>query len=208
MINKINNIFSNYDPYINGWENYKRAAVTIPLIVYKGSIHILFEVRSKNLRTNPNEICFPGGKIEDSEIPVETAIRETCEEIGICHEKITVISQLDLFISPFNTLIHPFLVEIKNLDNVNINGDEVEKIFLVPLDYFLTHKPKVFVNTVYINPRDDFPYDLIPNKRNYKFKTGSYETIFYTYDEYVIWGITAKILQNFLNTLTQKNYQI
>ena len=67
MIDNLNNIFSNYTPYINGWENFKRASVTIPLVNYNNSLHILFEVRSKTLRNQPNEVCFPGGKIEKDE---------------------------------------------------------------------------------------------------------------------------------------------
>ena len=63
MIDNINSIFKNYTSYINGWENYKRASVTIPLVQKDNNIFILFEVRSKTLRYQPNEICFPGGKI-------------------------------------------------------------------------------------------------------------------------------------------------
>ena len=57
-------------------------------------------------------------------------------------------------------------------------------------------------------PHNDFPYDLIPNKKQYKFNTGSYEVLFYNYDGYVIWGLTARILYNFISVLKAKNYQI
>lgn len=207
MIDNINNIFSNYIPYINGWENFKRASVTIPLVNYNNNLHILFEVRAKTLRSQPNEICFPGGKIENNESPLNTALRETCEEIGICEKEISIISNLDLFVSPFNILIHPYLIFINDISNININSDEVEEVFLVPLDYLLNSNPDIFINKVNIIPHDDFPYDLIPSKHEYKFGTGSYETLFYTYNNHVIWGLTAKILFNFLSYLKQRNYQ-
>lgn len=207
MIDNINKIFSNYTPYINGWENFKRASVTIPLVNYNNSLHILFEIRAKTLRSQPNEICFPGGKIENNENPLDTAIRETYEEIGICNDSITIISPLDIFISPFNILIHPYLIFIKDISNMNINTDEVEEVFLVPLEYLLNTTPDIFVNKVNITPHDDFPYDLIPKKHQYKFSTGSYETLFYTYNHHVIWGLTAKILSNFLSYLKKMNYQ-
>lgn len=206
MIDNINNIFSNYAPYINGWEKFKRASVTIPLVKYNNSLHILFEVRAKTLRTQPNEVCFPGGKIENDENPLNTAIRETCEEIGICEDKIKVISPLDIFVSPFNTIIHPYLVFIEDINNMKINVEEVEEVFFVPLDFLLNTNVNTFINKVNISPDDNFPYDLIPKKHNYKFSTGSYEVPFYIYNEYVIWGITAKILLNFLSYLKERNY--
>ena len=206
MIDNINNIFSNYTPYINGWEKFKRASVTIPLVKYNNSLHILFEVRAKTLRTQPNEVCFPGGKIENDENPLTTAIRETCEEIGICEDKVKIISPLDLFVSPYNTIIHPYLVFIEDINNMKINVDEVQEVFFVPLDFLLNTNVNTFINKVNISPDDNFPYDLIPKKHNYKFSTGSYEVPFYIYNEYVIWGITAKILLNFLSYLKQRNY--
>ena len=206
MIDDINNIFANYTPYINGWEKFKRASVTIPLINYNNSLHILFEVRAKTLRNQPNEVCFPGGKIEKDENPLTTAIRETCEEIGICEDKVKIISPLDIFISPYNTLIHPYLIFIEDISNIKINVDEVEEVFFVPLDFLLNTNVSIFVNKVHITPDTKFPYELIPKKHDYKFSTGSYEIPFYTYNDRVIWGITAKILLNFLCYLKQKNY--
>lgn len=206
MIDNINNIFSNYTPYINGWEKFKRASVTIPLVNYNNSLHILFEVRAKTLRNQPNEVCFPGGKIESDENPLTTAIRETCEEIGICEDKVKIISPLDLFVSPYNTIIHPYLVFIEDINNMKINIDEVEEVFFVPLDFLLNTNVNIFITKVNITPDDNFPYELIPKKHNYKFSTGSYEVPFYIYNDYVIWGITAKILLNFLSYLKQRNY--
>lgn len=206
MIDNINNIFSNYTPYINGWEKFKRASVIIPLVNYNNSLHILFEVRAKTLRNQPNEVCFPGGKIESDENPLTTAIRETCEEIGICEDKVKIISPLDLFVSPYNTIIHPYLVFIEDINNMKINIDEVEEVFFVPLDFLLNTNVNIFITKVNITPDDNFPYELIPKKHNYKFSTGSYEVPFYIYNDYVIWGITAKILLNFLSYLKQRNY--
>lgn len=206
MIDNINNIFSNYTPYINGWEKLKRASVTIPLIKYNNSLHILFEVRAKTLRNQPNEVCFPGGKIENDENPLTTAIRETCEEIGICEDKVKIISPLDLFVSPYDTIIHPYLVFIEDISDMKINLDEVAEVFFVPLDFLLNTNADTFINKVNIIPNDNFPYELIPKKHNYKFSTGSYEVPFYIYNDYVIWGITAKILLNFLSYLKQRNY--
>lgn len=209
MVDNIKDIkdkFSGFTPYINGYQNMKRASVLIPIIKRNNSYEILFEVRSKTLRSQPNEIAFPGGKIEKGEDPQTACIRETCEEIGICEDNVTVISPLDIFISPYNTLIHPYLIFINDISSLKINTDEVQEVFFVPLDYLLNTNVDTFINKVNITPTDNFPYDLIPQKHDYKFSTGSYEVPFYIYNDYVIWGITAKILLSFLSYLKKKNY--
>ena len=78
MIENIKDIkdkFDNFKPYINGYQNMKRASVLVPIIKNNDSHEILFEVRSKTLRSQPNEIAFPGGKIEENETPREACIR-------------------------------------------------------------------------------------------------------------------------------------
>lgn len=203
MLNNIKDKFKDFKPYINGYENMRRASVLIPIVKIDGIYNILFEVRSKNLRTQPSEISFPGGKIENDESPYETAIRETCEELGTNSSNIEIFSQLDLLVTPMNMIIHPYLGYIENIDNLNINKDEVDHIFYVPISYLLKNNPSNYDNSVQIVPNRDFPYDKIPNKENYKFESGNYPVLFYEYHDYIIWGITAKMLNNFLNLISE-----
>lgn len=192
-------VFKNFTPYINGAESMKKYSVLIPLVEKDGNLHILFEMRAKTMKSQPGEICFPGGRIEKDESELNAAIRETCEEIGICNKDIEIICPLDLFISPFNFIVNPFLGVLKDINSFNLNKDEVDHIFLVPLDFLLNYKPIEYVNTLGVTRCDNFPFNLIGNT-NYKFKTSPYPTQFYIYNNYVIWGLTAKILTNFLNT--------
>ena len=201
MIEDLKNKLENYKPYINGYKNMKRASVLIPIVKKDNSHYILFELRSKNLKTQPNEISFPGGKIENNESPLDAVIRETCEELGTYKENLNIISPLDLLITPGNMIIHPFVGYINDIDTLNINKDEVDHIFLVPVSYLLKHDPSLYDNEVQVIPNENFPYDIIPNKKNYKFATSNYRVLFYKYKDYVIWGITAKILENFLEFL-------
>jgi 8-oxo-dGTP pyrophosphatase MutT (NUDIX family) len=201
LINNLKDIFKNYTPYINGHKNMLKASVLIPVVKVKGSYFILFEVRSKNLKSQPNEISFPGGKIELNETPYEACIRETCEELGTNDNNIEIISELDLFVSPSNLIIHPFVGFIKDINILNINKDEVDHTFLVPITHLLENEPLKYTNEVQVIPNNNFPYDLIPNKENYKFQKGSYDSLFYMYKDYAIWGITGKILDNFLSIL-------
>ena len=201
MIEDLKNKLENYKPYINGYKNMKRASVLIPIVKKDNSHYILFELRSKNLKTQPNEISFPGGKIENNESPLDAVIRETCEELGTYKENLNIISPLDLLITPGNMIIHPFVGYINDIDTLNINKDEVDHIFLVPVSYLLKHDPSLYDNEVQVIPNENFPYDIIPNKKDYKFATSNYRVLFYQYKDYVIWGITAKILENFLEFL-------
>ncbi len=197
-MDNIINKFKNYIPYINGHQKMKKSAVLIPLVKVGNSYSILFELRSKTMKTQPGEISFPGGKIEEKETPKEACIRETCEELGITQNNIEIISPLDIYVSPSNLIIHPYLGILKDINNININKDEVDHTFIVPIDYLLDYKADYYTNDVKVIPNKNFPYEKIPHKENYKFAEGNYPVWFYEYNNYVIWGITARILENFL----------
>lgn len=67
------------------------AAVLVPLIqLDKGQTGLLFTKRSQTLRRNAREVCFPGGKVDDQEEFIDTAKRETFEEIGIAKDSIDI----------------------------------------------------------------------------------------------------------------------
>lgn len=70
---------------------------------------------------------------------------------------------------------------------------------MVPIKYLLENPPNTYSNTVKVFPDENLPYGSIPNQKDYKFESGSYPILFYKYKDYVIWGMTAKILENFLN---------
>ncbi|WP_317852354.1 hypothetical protein [Paraclostridium sp. AKS81] len=64
MNSNLKELLKDYKPYINGHQNMKKASVLIPIVRKNNEDFILFEVRSKTLRSQPNEISFPGGMIE------------------------------------------------------------------------------------------------------------------------------------------------
>ncbi|MGL5243727.1 MAG: NUDIX hydrolase [Sarcina sp.] len=199
--------FKNYTPYINGADTLTKASILIPIIKKDEQYHILFQMRSKTLKRQPGEISFPGGIIELNESPKEAALRETCEELGTTINNINIICELDLFIDSSNLIVHPFLAIMDNISDLNINKEEVDHIFLVPIDYLASHKPLCYENELLTIRHKDFPYDLIANKEAYMNKKSYCTSIFYTYNNYTIWGMTAKILENFLHKFSEFNIE-
>lgn len=189
---------------ILGHEEMFKSAVLLPLIYDKGGLCVLFEKRASSLAHQPGEISFPGGRIEEDDItPERAAVRETCEELGLSRDDIKVICPLDIMVSPFNVIVYPYCAFIEKGENIRPNPDEVEEIFTVPLEYLLQYKP--LQSRIELNPYlpDDYPTQLIPDGKKYAFKKGSLPQLFYIWNDYVIWGMTARILHNFL-TLIKK----
>ncbi len=83
-------------------------AVMLPLIQVENELHILFEVRSFDLESQPGEVCFPGGKMEDFEHPSNTALRETMEELNLDQHQIKIIGELPPYTTPFQFAIFPY----------------------------------------------------------------------------------------------------
>jgi len=199
-IENIKKIFKNKNAHFV--DDFKEFSVLVPLVTINDEIHILFEIRSQNL-SQPGEVSFPGGAIEDGENYYLAGLRELNEELGIEYSKVEKIAKLDYFATPFNFVIYPYLVYIHNFDFdiLKINKDEVESVFTVPLSYFFNTKPLKYKINVKMEPPKDYPYHLIPNGKNYNWRKGYYKTYFYLYEDKVIWGLTARIIEDFIYDL-------
>ncbi|ACB84064.1 NUDIX hydrolase [Natranaerobius thermophilus] len=178
-------------------------SVLLPLVSINQEWQLIFQVRSQQIKSQPGEISFPGGKIEPGESSRNAAIRETSEELGIQTNSISIWGQLDLLVTPFNMMIVPYIGEIHTLPkDFNINLQEVSEVFTVPLDFFVKENPYKYRMQVGITPPHDFPFNLVPGGKNYPFKQGEYPSYFYIYGDYVIWGFTARIIKNFIDNLS------
>lgn len=177
-------------------------SVLIPLILVDDKWHILYELRSKDLKAQPGEISFPGGKVEKGESFKEAAIRETVEELLVNREDIEILGELDFLVSYANFTIHCFLGRInKDIKEIYPSEDEVDHIFTVPIDYFMDNEPKVYELGLITENNDEFPYELIPKGKNYNFRAGRHTVLFYIYKEYVIWGYTARMTRQLIEIL-------
>lgn len=181
----------------------KKYAVLLPLIKNKGRWELIYELRAKNLKRQPGEISFPGGQVEDGETYKEAAIRETMEELNIGKENINIVGELDYLVSHSNTIIRSFLATIYNIDvdKIKPSEDEVDHIFTVPIDFFINNEPNLYYIDLHPAISKDFPYNLIPNGKNYNWGFDKHSVYFYNYNDYIIWGYTAKMTKHFIDLI-------
>ena len=207
QVEQLKDLLKKMRPGIQNREEYFVSAVMLTLIETEGGLHILFEVRANHLRRQPGEICFPGGVVEKDELcnPQETVIRETVEELGINRNKIDLLGSLNYFFTPPGTIIYPYVGVIRDIESIKPNPDEVECVFLAPLEHFLKHPPAKSSVEVATRYSDDFPFNRVPPfyRKDWN-KRWSFPVYFYEYGEHFIWGITARILYNFVTTYYTK----
>ncbi len=176
----------------------KNCAVLIPLVEIDGELHILYEQRSSRLKTQPGDVCFPGGVMEPGETAIECALRETEEEIGIDRNKIRLIGQFDSLYEVRNITMHTVIGVIGEADlaQLNPNPDEVAKVFTVPYAFFEEVEPFIYEYDI-VQKVDDFPYEKIGVNPNYKWRVGRSKVPIWHYgegeDRQLLWGLTAFI---------------
>lgn len=117
------------------------AAVLVPFCCIDNDWHLLFTKRTNGVAKHQGEISFPGGAAEDHDIDlIETAIRETCEEIGLSREYIRVIGVMEPVPTVSNYCVLPVVAVVKLTGMLNLNPDEVEDIIYIPVDWLKEDK--------------------------------------------------------------------
>lgn len=178
-------------------------AVLVPLIDWAGEVYLLFETRAQGLRRQPGEVCFPGGRMEPGETPVDCALRETWEELGIPAAAIRPIAPLDTLFHQSGFLLHPILAQVAagSAMNLTVNLEEVANAFLVPVAFFRQNPPKIYAYALEPKADADFPYASIGIPRGYDWKAGRVEVPIYHYKDHPIWGITGRIVRHLMDNL-------
>ena len=194
--------FACRQPGMIGEQHFGKYAIMVPLIKTSAGMALLLEKRAHHLRRQPREICFPGGKIEPGETPQACAERETMEELFLTAGQIEILGPGDLFISPHNLIIHPFIGVIRDYRGT-FNTDEVAEVLTIPLGFFHENPPEKYKVKLVSELPDDFPYDRIPGGEKYPWSTGTYNILFYRYEQDVIWGLTAQILKSAIELIDE-----
>jgi 8-oxo-dGTP pyrophosphatase MutT (NUDIX family) len=113
------------------------AAVLIPVIARADGATVLLTQRAAALRQHSGQVAFPGGKIEEGETPLQAALRETQEEIGLGPELIEPVGWLEPYLTGTGFRILPAAAIVAPEFTLKINPVEVEDVFETPLSFLM-----------------------------------------------------------------------
>lgn len=180
-----------------------RFAVLVPLVRRGEDYFLLYEVRAAKLRRQPGEVCFPGGRMEPGENPIDCALRETWEELGLGREQIALLGELDFVVHRGSTVLYPVLglIEAEALAELERNPDEVEETFLVPLKHLMETEPETYSYPLVAQPGADFPYEKLGIDRDYAWMPALESGPLWPWEGKSIWGLTGKITRQLLELL-------
>ncbi|MET0971158.1 MAG: CoA pyrophosphatase [Tardiphaga sp.] len=113
------------------------AAVLIAIVEHEQPT-VLLTQRAAHLNDHAGQISFPGGKIDPTDAsPLDAALREAEEEVGLDRAFVDPIGYLDLYATSFGFRILPTLARVKPGFTLTINENEVESAFEVPLAFLM-----------------------------------------------------------------------
>ena len=165
----------------------RKAAVLVPLFERQGEPFLVFIRRASTLRAHSGEIAFPGGKKDEGDSsPLQTALREAEEEIGLAAERVEILGVLHpVFTVVSNYLITPVVGYLPGgLGTLTLQDSEVAELLLIPLREL--QNPAIFHTEQWTRGQQ------------------SRTVYFYTYGPSTIWGATGRILYTLLEHLSTK----
>ncbi|MDG2020256.1 MAG: CoA pyrophosphatase [SAR86 cluster bacterium] len=169
-------------------EELRQAAVLIA-VTDSQDPELIYTLRSNKVGSHGGEVSFPGGMFEKEDKDLQnTALRESQEETGLDQSKVNILGPIDTVVSRFNISVTPYVGIVPNNIELNNNSDEIEACFRVPLSFLL--KDKRHRNDE-INRNGDIFF--MPA---------------YSFDSYIIWGLTAMITVDFLNIALEANIDL
>lgn len=153
-----------------------RSAAVLAAITERDRPGFLMIHRPSNMRSHPGQVAFPGGKIDPGEGPVEAALREANEELGIDPTHVRIVGEGDLYFSGSGFQIVPVLGLVPPDLDLDPNPSEVAQWFEAPLDFVLdpaNHREMLF-------EKDGTSWPV-------------YEIM---WQQHRIWGVTAGLIVN------------
>jgi 8-oxo-dGTP pyrophosphatase MutT (NUDIX family) len=212
-------LVQNFEHYqgIIGKDKYFNSSVLIPLIFLGDEYHFLFEKRANNIRQG-GEVSFPGGEFDTSKDKdyLDTAVRETIEEIGIAKEKIQIIGSMGTLVAPMGVTVDSFVgvLNMNELNELKIDKKEVERIFTIPVSYFAECKPSEYFVRLEVHTQkrsenggtiDMLPVKKLklPNRYAKPWKGREHKILVYETKEETVWGITAELVYEFCKLINQ-----
>jgi 8-oxo-dGTP pyrophosphatase MutT (NUDIX family) len=164
----------------------REAAVLVPLYVRDRELFTLFTERTDLVEHHKGQISFPGGGKEADDATLwHTAVREAEEEIGVPRKSVQLLGALPPLVTVTDFEVHPFVGAIPYPVTFAPHEREVKAIIEIPIAYLLD--PQVV------------------EERPVTWKSKKTTTLVYHYRGHAIWGVTARILADFLTVLTDQS---
>ena len=155
------------------------AAVLMPF-TEQPDPELILTVRAAAMPTHAGEVAFPGGKRDQQDRNLlETALRESEEEVGLASELVEVLGPLSPIPSRYGMKVTPFVGVVDPHVVLDADSREIRSIFRVPWSFFLETEPEL-----------SSPIDF--HGRQFRIPS-------YWYDDKRIWGLTAFMIAELLN---------
>jgi 8-oxo-dGTP pyrophosphatase MutT (NUDIX family) len=162
----------------------RRAAVLLLLYSKDDLLHVLFTKRTSIVEHHKGQISFPGGSADDGDGSIiDTALRETKEEVGLDTTQIEILGLYHDQWTPTGFSITPVIGYLSSLPELTLNHHEVEEIIEIPVSFFLSP------GNEQIRLVERFGKKL--------------EVYYYNYGQHQVWGATAAILRSFLTDISK-----
>lgn len=154
----------------------KKSSVLLLLFEEGNALKACLIKRPAHMKHHAGQIALPGGRMEPDETDIETALRETEEEIGITANKIEILGKLsDFYVEVSRFEIQPIVAWLNEAPKTTLNKDEVEKVIFFPIRIFKPPFAEIELETL----------------------TGKLSVPCIKFNGEIIWGATAMILSEF-----------
>lgn len=160
------------------------AAVLMPIVARENGPTLLFTQRTAHLYDHAGQISLPGGRVDPTDTSViDTALRETEEEVGLARQHIEVIGTLPDYFTGTGFQVTPVVSLVQPPFELRADPFEVAEIFEVPLAFLM--------NGMHHQRRTVELPDRVGRRMFYAMP----------YDRFFIWGATAGMLRNLFHFL-------
>lgn len=180
---RVAGIFLQRTPRQESPAGYRRAAVLLPLYETATGLHLILTKRTERVPTHKGEISFPGGGYAEGDGDLQTtALREAREEIGLQPGDVEIVGTLD--------------------DTVTVTSRHVVRPFVGFVPHPYPYRPDPFEIGELIHMPIDRLLRGAPFREEIWERQGRRVTVFfYDYDGYTVWGLTARILKQFVEVV-------
>jgi 8-oxo-dGTP pyrophosphatase MutT (NUDIX family) len=115
------------------------ASVLVPLVERDDGLHVLLTRRTDHLHDHAGQVSFPGGRVDPGDVDVvDTALRETQEEVGLPRERVQVLGPLNTYSTVSSYVVTPIVALVQPPFQLTLDAFEVAEAFEVPLQYLMT----------------------------------------------------------------------